>query len=164
MFNNVKLHTKLIGFYDEFNLIKNFFNDRQKSNKLLFSGLKGIGKATFAYHLINYAFSLNEDYKYDVKNNTINTKNRSYKLIENNTHPNLFNVSFKENKSIIDISKIREMIEFSNKSSFNNDIKIILIDNVEFLNKSASNSLLKVMEDDNSKLFLYLYKTQEKQF
>ena len=65
MLNEVKKQNKLIGFNEEFNLIKSFFNDKEKSNKLLFSGIKGIGKATFAYHLINYALSLKEEFKYN---------------------------------------------------------------------------------------------------
>ena len=162
MLNEVKKQNKLIGFNEEFNLIKGFFNDKEKSNKLLFSGIKGIGKATFAYHLINYALSLKEDFKYNVKNNTINSNNRSYKLIKSNSHPNLFTFNFKDNKASIEVSKIREMIEFANKSSFNDDIKIILIDNVEFLNKSSSNALLKILEEENTKLFFILIQNSRK--
>tara|TARA_Y100000590_G_scaffold436263_1_gene556633 strand:+ start:3420 stop:4358 length:939 start_codon:yes stop_codon:yes gene_type:complete len=162
MFKEPKKQTKLIGYSDEFNLIKNFFKDKKKSNKLLFSGAKGIGKATFAYHLINYGFSLNEDCKYDDEYNIINTKNRSYNLISNNTHPNLFNVNIKDNKSAIEISQIREMNDFANKSSFNNDFKVILIDNAEYLNKNSSNSLLKILEDENPKLFFIIIHNYKK--
>ena len=44
-------------------------------NKIIFSGNKGIGKSTFAYHLINYIFSQKEEKKYDFKNNTILSNN-----------------------------------------------------------------------------------------
>ena len=163
MFNKPYNQTKLIGFYEEFNLLKNLFRDKNKSNKLLFTGIKGIGKSTLAYHLINYIFSFKENYIYDDKNNIINIKNRSYNLVSNNSHPNLFIINIKENKSFIDISQIREMNVFSNKSSFNNDTKVVLIDNVELLNKSSSNSLLKILEDENPKLlFILIHNSRKK--
>ena len=48
------------------------------------------------------------------------------------------------------------MLEFSNKSSFNNKYKIILIDNIEYLNISSANALLKVLEEPNEKLIFIL--------
>ena len=50
------------------------------------------------------------------------------------------------------------MINFTNKSSFYNKSKIILIDNVEKLNSSSSNALLKTLEEPNNDvLFLMVY-------
>ena len=37
-------------------------------------------------------------------------------------------------KKNIDISQVRKMITYTNKSSFNNSAKFILIDNIENLN------------------------------
>ena len=64
------------------------FNKNKLPNKILLSGYKGIGKSTLAYHLINYVLSKDEDYSYDFKNNKINSDNKSYKLIQNGSHPN----------------------------------------------------------------------------
>ena len=56
----------------------------------------------------------------------------------------------------IQVSKIREMIHFSNKSSFNGECKIILIDNIEYLNISSVNSLLKIIEEPNNNIYFFL--------
>jgi len=48
------------------------------------------------------------------------------------------------------------MINFTNKSSFNNDPRIILIDNVEYLNINSINALLKVIEEPNNNLYFFL--------
>ena len=53
-------------------------------------------------------------------------------------------------KKNIDIEQIRNMNNFLNKSSFNNERKIILIDDIEFLNINSSNALLKNLEESNS--------------
>ena len=57
--------------------------------KILLSGQKGIGKCTFAYHLINYILSLSEEYSYDLENFSINKENKYFKLNLNGSNPNL---------------------------------------------------------------------------
>ncbi len=137
------------------NLIENY-RAGKLPKKIIFSGNSGIGKCTLAYHLTNYIFSINEKNKYNVEENTINNENYSYNLIKKNIHPNFFLVSSDEDKMNIEISKIREMILFSNKSSFNGQCKIVLIDNIEFLNTSSVNSLLKIVEEPNDNIYFFL--------
>ena len=149
-------NSTLIGYNEIFLNLKNLYDKNLLPNKIIFSGNSGIGKSTFAYHLANYIFSKREDNKYDTKENLILQKNRSYNLILNNSHPNFFLISNDDDKKNIQISKIREMISFINKSSFNGDSKIILIDNVEFLNINSINALLKVIEEPNDKIFFFL--------
>ena len=149
-------NSTLIGYNEIFLNLKNLYDKNLLPNKIIFSGNSGIGKSTFAYHLANYIFSKSEDNKYNTKENLILQKNRSYNLILNNSHPNFFLISNDDDKRNIQISKIREMISFTNKSSFNGDSKIILIDNVEFLNINSINALLKVIEEPNDKIFFFL--------
>ena len=47
---------QLFSYKNTFLDIVNLYNQKKLPNKILFSGPKGIGKATFAYHLINYIF------------------------------------------------------------------------------------------------------------
>ena len=148
--------TKLYGLENYFNQITDLYNKNVMPNKILFSGRKGQGKSTLAYHIINYIFSADEDLKYDVDNFVINSKNRSYKLIQNYSHPNFYLIDILDEKKNIDISQIREMIKYSNKSSFNNQPRIILINNVEHLNKNSVNALLKIVEEPNENIFFLL--------
>ena len=148
--------TKLYA-YDK--IFLNFVNLHGKNKlppKILFSGQKGIGKSTFAYHLINYIFSKNEDFKYNIKNFQIDTENRSFNLVSQNSHPNFHQINVLDGKKNIEINQIRKMINYSNKSTFNNKEKIILIDEVENLNLNSTNSLLKIIEEPNEKVFFIL--------
>jgi len=149
-------NSELIGYHKNFLNLKNLYDKGLLPNKIIFSGNSGVGKSTFAYHLINYIFSKKEENKYNFDKNLILQKNRSYNLILNNTHPNFFLISTDEEKKNIQISKIREMINFTNKSSFNNNCRIILIDNVEYLNTNSINALLKVIEEPNNNIFFFL--------
>ncbi|WP_075483718.1 AAA family ATPase [Candidatus Pelagibacter communis] len=147
--------TKLLTFKNYFQELVDLSLKNNLPNKLLFSGNKGIGKSTFAYHLINYFFSIDEDDSYNLKNNEININNKSYKLVLNNAHPNLLLID-SQDKKFIEISKIRDILNFSSKTSFSSKKKIILIDNVEKLNINASNSLLKILEEPSTNLFFIL--------
>ena len=147
---------QLFSYKNTFLDIVNLYNQKKLPNKILFSGPKGIGKATFAYHLINYIFSKDEESNYDVGNFQINDSNKSFKLVLNQTHPNFHLIDLLDEKKIIEISQIRNMINYANKSAFNNKERIVLIDNAENLNLSSSNALLKIIEEPNDNVFFIL--------
>ena len=125
-------------------------------NKIILSGKKGCGKSTLAYHLINYILSQDEDYKYDKKKLSINVENRSYKLLQNNSHPNFYLIDLIDGKKNIDIAQVSAMISYTNKSNFNDNPRFILIDNIEYLNKNSVNALLKIVEEPNENIFFIL--------
>ena len=151
--NNQK---KLFSHDDLFLNLINLYDQKKLPNKIILSGSKGIGKATFAYHFTNYIFSKNEEFNYDKLNFKINDLNRSYNLVFNNSHPNFYLVDIIDDKKVIEINQIREMINYTNKSAFNNKERIVLIDNVENLNQSSSNALLKIIEEPNENVFFIL--------
>ena len=151
--NNQKI---LLGYNNFFINIINLYKSQKLPNKILFSGSKGIGKATFAYHLINYVFSNKEQFPYDLSNFKINNSNKSFNLIKNNSHPNFHLIDLLDDKKVIEIAQIRKMINYANKSAFNNKERIILIDNAENLNLNSSNALLKIIEEPNDNVFFIL--------
>ena len=153
---NVDFNKKIYGYDDLLNFFIKLDKEERIPNKFILSGNKGIGKSTFAYHLINYILSKNEKDKYDTINCKINDKNRSYKLIKDLIHPNFFLIDADDGKEQISIDKIRKSFDFINKSSMNNDFRIILIDNAEYLNQSSGNALLKIIEEPNEKLIFIL--------
>ena len=71
----------LLGYSEFFLSLKNLHDKNLLPNKIVFSGNNGIGKSTFAYHLINYIFSKNERDNYNFQDNIISEKNRSYQLL-----------------------------------------------------------------------------------
>ncbi len=154
--------TNLYGLDFYFQDFINLFNKNKLPNKILLSGYKGIGKSTLAYHLINYVLSKDEDYSYDFKNNKINSDNKSYKLIQNGSHPNFILIDIMNEKKNIDIAQIRNMITNLNKSSFNSKPRFILIDNIEFLNLNSINALLKVLEEPPINCFFVLVNNNRK--
>ena len=152
----------LYGYKELFLEFKELYDKNLLPNKIIFCGSNGIGKSTFVYHLINYIFSLNESNRYNFEDNIISKNNYSYNLILKDSHPNFFSIFKDEKKETGQISKIREMINFTNKSSFNNKHKIILIDNIENLNVYSINALLKLIEDPNNNIFFFIIHNSKK--
>ena len=157
-----KKQEKLFGFNNLFNHLVKLLENKKFPNKIIISGPKGIGKSTFAFHIINYIFSKNEKNSYDINEYKIQSENRSFNLIKNLSHPNFHLIDLLDGKKIIEISQVREAISYSQKSSFNDNYRIVLIDNIEYLNLHSSNALLKIIEEPNEKLFFILIHNSNK--
>ena len=146
----------LFGYNNLFKTFIKQINNNNLPNKIIISGLRGIGKTTFAYHLINYLFSKNEEFQYDIENFRINQNNRSFKLIQQLSHPNYYQIDLEDGKKMIEIEKIRKSFNFSNRSSFNDKKRVVLINDINHLSKNSANALLKIIEEPNDNLFFIL--------
>lgn len=154
--NKLLNKTKLFGYDDFFYQFDKMYKSKKLPKKILISGSKGIGKYTFCLHFINYILSKREVENYDHKNFELNIKNKSWLLMQNLTHPNFNLVQLNLNKKSIEIDQIRDLIIYSQKKSFNDSIRFVLIDNLENLTNNASNSLLKLLEEPPDNLFFFL--------
>ena len=155
---------ELYGFEDYFFEFIRLIEENRLPNKILLSGQKGLGKATFSYHLINYVLSSNEEFKYDNKNLVIHPENHSFKTVVNKSNPNFILIDVEKDKKSIDIDQIRKLILNLNKSSFNNKPKFVLIDNIDLLNIFTVNALLKVMEEPLPNVYFILINNVKKKF
>ena len=86
MKTEINLQTELYELNNHLIELSNLYEKKKLANKILITGAKGIGKSTLVNHLINYIFSKDEDHSYDLKKNSIQSKNRSFKLFQNNSH------------------------------------------------------------------------------
>ena len=152
----------LYGYKNDLDKFYNYYNNGSLPKKILLTGNEGIGKCTFAYHFINIILSKNTEDQYNLDKNVININSKSFKLVKNNSHPNFFKISLNDEKNSIDITQIRDMIQFSRKTSFDNNEKIILIDKIEHLNSNSANALLKILEDLNDKIIFILIHSKGK--
>tara|TARA_B100000787_G_C16152387_1_gene277200 strand:- start:37 stop:975 length:939 start_codon:yes stop_codon:yes gene_type:complete len=155
-------NTELFGMNNFFNEIITLYKENKMPTKILLSGKRGLGKSTLAYHVVNYILSSTEAFKYNSEKLTINKENRSYKLLQNNSHPNFYLIDLLNDKKNIDVGQIRKMITYTNKSTFNNMARFILIDNIENLNKNSVNALLKIVEEPGDNVFFILINNNEK--
>ena len=114
--------------------------------KIILTGKKGIGKSLIVKNFLYNVF------------NEVNSKI----LINNNTHTNILYLNKKNEKKTIEIDQVREILKFTNRSSFNNKSRFIIIDDSEFLNINSSNALLKSLEEPNDNVFFFLIYNSDK--
>ena len=153
---------RLFSHKEKFESLINLYSENKLPNKILFSGEKGIGKCTLAYHMVNYILSLREENPYDTKNLQINSENKSFKLVQNKSNLNFILIDVSDDKKNIDIDQIRNLIVSLNKSSFNDKARIVLIDNIELLNINSVNALLKILEEPNDNINFILINNNKK--
>ena len=105
----------LYGFQNYFLQFVTLYKKKVLPNIILLSGEKGIGKATFSYHFINYLLSEKEKYSYSTDKFKINSENFSYKLVNNSTHPNFFLLDSVSLGESIKIDQARSLLKFLTK-------------------------------------------------
>ena len=148
--------SRLYGYDDYFHSFRNLYKKNKLPNVILLSGQKGLGKSTFAYHFINYLLSKSEENEYSLKDFTINTNNSTFKLIQDQIHPNLFLLENILSEKDIKIDQVRKLLKYLSKSTYLQNLKIVLIDNAEFLNQNSSNALLKSLEEPTMNTFFFI--------
>lgn len=153
---NPKNQLELYGFDDYFHSFVKLFKKNKLPNAILLNGSKGLGKSTFAYHFINFMLSHEQKNKYSLEDFSINYENKGYKSLCDNTNPNFFLLDKGEEEDSIKIELSRNLLKFLNKSTYQNNMKIILIDNAEFLNINAANALLKAIEEPSENTFFFI--------
>jgi len=151
-----KLQLSLYGFNDYFQKFLSIYKKGKLPNVILLSGPKGIGKATFAYHFINFILSEGEKNSYLINKFQINDANKTFNLINNYTHANFYNLKNKSPDEKIKIDQVRELIAFISKTNYNKEVKLILLDNAEHLNINSSNALLKAIEEPSANTYFFI--------
>ncbi len=153
--------SKMIGHKSLFNDFIYLEQIQKFPNKILLNGPKGIGKKLFVNHFLNFFYLKGSNQSYNFKNYEYNLSNDVSKLISSNSHPNILKIYKKNDKKIIDIDQIRDMIQFTNQTSFNNDRRFIIIENINLLGINSANALLKSIEEPNSKIYFILINNAE---
>ena len=146
----------LFGYSDYFNLLRKIYEKGKLPNCILLSGQKGIGKATFAYHFINFILSKDLEKEYLLENFEISDNSLTYNRICTNTHPNFYLIDSNSDNEDIKIEKTRDLLKFLSKTTYSKNLKIVLIDNLEKMNLNSSNSLLKAIEEPSENTFFIL--------
>ena len=144
IFNSPKKTYNFIGNeHIERYMLKSILNNKLH-HAYIFSGIKGIGKATFAYRLSRYILASSSK-----RNLFVERSDKNSSLIENNSHPDfkVMEIDLDEGKKNIDIEQVRKCINFFNHTSSMSQKKICIIDCIDDMNDNSSNAILKILEE-----------------
>jgi DNA polymerase III subunit delta' len=126
---------EILGHDHNKRILEKSFSTEHMPHAWLFTGPKGVGKASLAENFIK----------------TIIQQNNETDL---STHPHFFQLR-SDNESI-NIDHIRKLIDFLNLTAFNDQYRFCLIDTIDVLNLNASNALLKILEDPPERTIFFL--------
>ena len=146
----------LFGYKNYFNFFRSLHEKEKLPNCILLSGAKGLGKATFAYHFINFLLSDNLKNEYIIEKNQISDDSNTFRHIKSKTPPNFFLIDSNKEDEEIKIDQTRGLLKFLSKSTYTRDLKVVLIDNFEKFNLNSSNSILKAIEEPNKNTFFFI--------
>ncbi len=141
----------LIGHEEIAATIYNSIKNNNSANAFLFTGMRGIGKTTFARIV---AKALNCE---NAINDMCEKKCNQCDPIANSNHIDVLEMDAASKTGVDDV---RELIEFSRYPPTISKFKIFIIDEVHMLSKQAFNALLKTLEEP-PKYLKFIFATTE---
>ncbi|MGB9598255.1 MAG: AAA family ATPase [Minisyncoccales bacterium] len=122
----------ILGHGDQLGILEKILNQKKDHFAFLFSGPEGIGKKTVALFLIERIVKKNPFF-----------------------HPDFFFLK-EDEKKIISIKKIKELISFLSLKPFSAPFKSVIIDNAHLITPPGQQSFLKTLEEPKGKTLIIL--------
>lgn len=152
-----------------------FLKDTLQSGKIphafLFSGIKGIGKASVAYYFAKLILSIGMENHFDenpgevdlfggepVKKNTgFEPNNYVSDKIKKGFHPDMLVLEkTDDDKKNISVDEAREIGKFLSLTPAESPYRVAIIDSIDDFNQSSANAILKILEEPNKNTVLIL--------
>lgn len=133
---------------------------------LLLGGPPGMGKLSFARHLVSLLLCEKFFLSIATKTNAGEMAPqpcgvcKGCHLLQSGNHPDFFMVQPAEAGKQITIDQIRELIQFCALTSHYGRYQIVIIQPAEAMNRNSANSLLKLLEEPPPKNLLFLVSHQ----
>ena len=117
-------------------------SSHRNPHAFIFSGTKGIGKATAAYYFSKKIFT--------------NEAN----LVTAGSHPDMLTLEPEEGKTMIAVEAIREINQFLNLSPAYGGYRLVIVDSLDNLNLNGANAMLKLLEEPPNNALIILINHQ----
>ena len=147
------------------------WNANRMPHAIVLNGIKGIGKATFAYRLARFIFKETSDnndggglFESDAKPETLDVKpdHPAFLKIASGGHPDMLVISrpYDEKKgqykNDIPVEDIRKIAPFLRKTSSDGGWRIVIVDDANTMNRNGQNAILKILEEPPKNALLIL--------
>lgn len=162
--NNIE--TQILGLINSGNI----------PHALIFSGVEGIGKSTFAFRLARYLLKNGTGESADdglfgdsgltnlapVTSLSINDEDSVFKQIASGGHPDFLFIHRPMDerkgtlKNNLDVDTARKVTPFLRKTASDGGWRVVLVDDADTMNRNAQNALLKILEEPPKNTILIL--------
>ncbi len=141
---------------------------------LIFSGPKGIGKSTMAYHLVRYLLKhgaggsgaedslFGDAQDFAATSLDVSADDPVFRKIAAGGHPDFMAVTRAEDerkgglKETLDVDTIRKITPFLRMTASEGGWRAVIIDDADTMNRNAQNGLLKILEEPPADTVLIL--------
>lgn len=173
----------LVGFEESEKMFLEAWKNKSLHQSWLISGIKGIGKTTFAYKLARFLLSDDAEKKEDLSSLDISPDCNTFRQIAKGSHPEFKliergylkterqkivkaikdgnymsdeELASLKKSNIISVDDVRTINEFLSKKSADGKWRVVLIDSVDEMNSSSANAILKILEEPPHKSLILL--------
>ena len=124
--------------------------------------MSGIGKKDLAFYLAKALLCQTPQTRMQTQQLEPCNQCRSCQLFSAGNHPDLYHLTIPEDKKVIPVDDVRDLIQWGVLNSQLDGKKVIIIEPAEAMNLNAANSLLKTLEEPVSDTIIILL-TNKKQ-
>lgn len=153
-----------VAHEDNTQKLLDFVNSNAMPHALILSGIKGIGKSTFAFRvarclLKNGIKDANQDSLFgdeapaELKTLDIDKNDPVFSKVASGGHPDLLAIGRPLDtkkgvqKSAIDVDTARKVTPFLRMTASDGGWRIVIVDDADTMNRNAQNALLKILEE-----------------
>jgi DNA polymerase-3 subunit delta' len=160
-----------LGHTDVEKQLLEFHAANRMPHGLIFSGLEGIGKATFAYRFARFLLKhgstdLNQDSLFSapaaLTSFDVSPEDPVFRRVASGGHPDLMTIERAydavkgKTKDSVDVNEIRKVPQFLRMTASDGGWRVVIIDDADTMNRNAQNALLKILEEPPPRAILIL--------
>ena len=152
----------LAGHDEEANRLAAAYRSGKMHHALILSGPRGIGKATFAFHLAHHLLKYPDRGAAPETLSSPEPNSALHRMIASGAHPGILyltrplNEKTKAFRSAVTVEEIRRVNRFLSMTSHDGGYRIVIIDPADDMNANAANALLKNLEEPPSRMLFIL--------
>ena len=149
-----KNSNNLFGLNKNFKFLSNLYLEKNLPKVLMFTGNKGVGKATLVNHFLHSIF---DERNYNKNNLTFQQNTIFGSQLRNNFFQNIIYINGADFKSV-KIEDIRNLKKKILQSTISSKERFIIFDDIELFNHNSLNALLKIIEEPSEKNYFFFNK------
>ncbi|HHZ07800.1 MAG TPA: DNA polymerase III subunit delta', partial [Rhizobiales bacterium] len=142
----------LIGHVQAADALAAAYRAGKLPHALLFSGPRGIGKATLAFHFAYHVLTNPDQAAAPARIAPPDTKSTLFRQIAAGSHPSVLHLTRPPGdrggfKSAITVDEVRKVGRFTSHTAHDGGYRIVIVDPADDMNVNAANALLKNLEE-----------------
>lgn len=152
----------LVGHRAEADRLAAAYRSGKLHHALILSGPRGIGKATFAFHLAHHLLKHPDPASAPESLVEPDPSSSLFRLIANGGHPSILyltrplNEKTKAFRSAVTVEEVRKVGRFLSLTAHDGGYRIVIVDPADDMNANAANALLKNLEEPPSRTLFIL--------